>query len=159
VNISPLLALVNYEKISVEQVNTVRRAFETKGIRYFVAKNTLINLAVQGTDREDIGKFLKGMTGVIVSNEDAIDTAKFIRETIKTFKGEIFTLKGGYFDGDVLDAKQIDKVADLPSKEELLAMLLRTMNEGPRQVLGVIQGPARDLVNILKNYENKLSES
>ena len=43
-----------------------------------------------------------------------------------------------------------NKVADLPSKEELLSMLLRTVQEGPRQILGVIQGPARDLVNLIE---------
>jgi large subunit ribosomal protein L10 len=80
---APLVALVNYEKITVDQVNTVRRAFETKGIRYMVAKNTLINLAVKGTEREDMGEYLAGMTGVIISNEDGIETAKFIRETVK----------------------------------------------------------------------------
>jgi large subunit ribosomal protein L10 len=156
---APLIALVNYEKITVDQVNTVRRAFEERGIRYFVAKNSLINLAVKGTEREGLGQYLKGMTGVILSGEDAIETAKIVRSTVKEFKGETFLLKGGFFDGDVLDEKQIDKVADLPSKEELLTTLLRTLQEGPRQVLGVIQGPARDLVNLLKNYENKLSES
>jgi len=156
---APLIALVNYEKITVEQVNTVRRAFEAKGIRYVVAKNTLINLAVKGTEREGLGQYLKGMTGVIISGEDGVETAKVIRETVKSFKGETFTLKGGFFDGDILDANQIEKVADLPSKEELLTTLLRTIQEGPRQVLGVIQGPGRDLVNLLKNYENKLSES
>ena len=156
---APLIALVNYEKITVDQINTVRRSFEEKGIRYFVAKNSLINLAVKGTEREGLGQYLTGMTGVVLSSEDAIETAKVLRETVKEFKGETFTLKGGYFDGDVLDEKQIDKVADLPSKEELLTTLLRTLQEGPRQVLGVIQGPARDLVNLLKNYENKLSES
>jgi large subunit ribosomal protein L10 len=156
---APLIALVNYEKITVEQVNYVRREFEAKGIRYLVAKNTLLNLAVKGTEREGLGEYLKGMTGVIISGEDGIETAKVIRDTIKPFKGETFTLKGGCFDGEVLDDKQIKKVADLPSKEELLSTLLRTIQEGPRQVLGVIQGPARDLVNLLKNYENNLSES
>lgn len=156
---APLIALVNYEKITVDQINTVRRSFEEKGIRYFVAKNSLINLAVKGTEREGLGQYLKGMTGVVLSGDDAIETAKVIRDTVKEFKGETFTLKGGFFEGDVLDEKQIAKVADLPSKEELLATLLRTIQEGPRQVLGVIQGPARDLVNLLKNYENKLSES
>ena len=94
----------------------------------------------------------------LISGDDAIDAAKTIRSVTKEFKGSTFVVKGGYFDGDVLDAKQLDKVADLPSKEELLTTLLRTIQEGPRQVIGVIQGPARDLVNLLKNYENKLSE-
>ena len=82
-----------------------------------------------------------------------------LRKICKDFQKEgVFNLKGGYFDGDVLNADQLDKVADYPSKEELLSMLLRTIQEGPRQVLGVIQGPARDLVNLLKNYEHKLNE-
>jgi large subunit ribosomal protein L10 len=122
-----------------------------------VEKNTLINRAVQDTEMEGLGKYLSGMTGVVISGEDAIASAKAIRSVVSEFKGSTFVLKGGFFDGDILDAKQIEKVADLPSKEELLSTLLRTIQEGPRQVLGVIQGPARDLVNLLKNYENTLS--
>ena len=153
-----LIALVDYTSITVEQVNSVRRTLETKGLTYRVEKNTLINLAIKDTDKADLNKYLNGMVGVIISGGDAIDAAKTIRSVTAGFKGSTFIVKGGYFDGDVLDGKQIDKVADLPSKEELLATLLRTIQEGPRQVLGVIQGPARDLVNLLKNYENKLSE-
>lgn len=154
---APLIALVDYKSITVEQVNSVRRTFESKGLTYRVEKNTLINRAVQDTDMEGLGKYLSGMTGVVISGEDAIASAKAIRSVVSEFKGSTFVLKGGFFDGDILDAKQIDKVADLPSKEELLSTLLRTIQEGPRQVLGVIQGPARDLVNLLKNYENTLS--
>mgnify|MGYP003959319605 CR=1 FL=1 len=153
-----LVALVDYTSITVEQVNSVRRTLETKGLTYRVEKNTLINLAIKDTDKADLNKYLNGMVGVIISGEDAIDAAKTIRSVAAEFKGSTFIVKGGYFDGDVLDGKQIDKVGDLPSKEELLTTLLRTIQEGPRQVLGVIQGPARDLVNLLKNYENNLSE-
>ena len=156
---APLIALINYEKITVEQVNNVRRKFEQKGIVYKVEKNTLINRAVSGTERESLGQYLKGMTGLVISGEDGIDAAKTLREVSKEFKGDTFVIKGGFFDGDVLDGAQLEKVADLPSKEELLTMLLRTIQEGPRQVIGVIQGPARDLVTLLKNYENKLSEN
>lgn len=154
---APLVALIDYKAITVEQVNAVRRTFESNGLTYKVEKNTLINRAVQDTDMEGLGKYLTGMTGVVISGEDAIASAKAIRSVVSEFKGSTFILKGGFFDGDILDAKQIDKVADLPSKEELLSTLLRTIQEGPRQVLGVIQGPARDLVNLLKNYENTLS--
>ena len=90
------------------------------------------------------------MVGVIISGEDAIDAAKTIRSLTAEFKGSTFVVKGGFFDGDVMNGEQMIKVADLPSKEELLTTLLRTIQEGPRQVLGVIQGPARDLVNLLK---------
>ncbi len=155
---APLVALVDYKSITVEQVNSVRRTLESKGLTYRVEKNTLINLAIQDTDKAGLNEHLGGMVGVIISGDDAIDAAKTIRSVTKEFKGSTFVVKGGYFDGDVLDAKSLDKVADLPSKEELLTTLLRTIQEGPRQVIGVIQGPARDLVNLIKNYENKLSE-
>ena len=156
---TPLIALIDYRGVTVEQINKVRRKCEEKGIQYVVRKNTLVKKAIEGTDREALGAILSGMTGMIIAGEEGVEAAKGIREICADFKKEgVFNLKGGFFDGDVLDATQIDKVADLPSKEELLTMLLRTLQEGPRQVLGVIQGPARDLVNLLKNYENQLAE-
>jgi large subunit ribosomal protein L10 len=114
--------------------------------------------AILGTDKEDLGQYLVGMNGFLLSGEDGIAAAKTLRETVKEFKGEIFKLQGGYFDGLVMDASETNKVADLPSKEELLSMLLRTVQEGPRQILGVIQAPARDLVNLLRNHEHQLSD-
>jgi large subunit ribosomal protein L10 len=160
---APMVVLINYEGIKVEEINEIRRTFEKNGIRYLVAKNTLIKKAIENTEREGLSVHLSNMTGVVLSSEDGVNTAKLVRDLVKARekdkKEDGFVVKGGFFDGDILDAASIAKVADLPSKEELLTMLLRTMQEGPRQVLGVIQGPARDLVNLLKNYENTLSES
>jgi large subunit ribosomal protein L10 len=155
---APLIALVDYNGITVEQINQIRRSLESKGINYVVAKNTLILKAVEGSDKEGLAPYLKGMTGLVISNEDAIGSAKAIREVSKEFK-TTFNIKGGFFDGDILNAIGVDKVADLPSKEELLSTLLRTIQEPARQILGVLQGPARDLMFLLKNYEEKLSEA
>lgn len=158
---APLIILVNYEGISVEDINGIRRKFEEKGIKYIVAKNNIIRKAIEGTPKEDLSPFLKGMTGLVLSSEDGIEAAKVVRSIVKERKKNPgFIVKAGFFDGTVLEnEKEVNKVADLPSKEELLAMLLRTIQEGPRQILGVIQGPARDLVNLLKNYEHKISEA
>ena len=73
----------------------------------------MINRAVAGTEKEGLGVYLKGMTGLIISNEDAIDTAKTIREISKGFKGATFTIKGGFFDGDILDGSQMEKSSRL----------------------------------------------
>jgi large subunit ribosomal protein L10 len=156
---SALIALVNFKGITVEEVNKVRRTFEAAGVQYVVRKNKLVLKAIDGTEKQGLNQYLQGMTGLIFSGDDGIAAAKVIRDTVKEFKGKTFVLKGGFFDGDVIDGKTVEKVADLPSKEELLSTLLRTLQEGPRQVLGVIQGPARDLVNLLKNYENQLTEA
>jgi large subunit ribosomal protein L10 len=100
------------------------------------------------------------MTGWIISGEDPVAAAKVIREVTQVFKkSQKFVIKAGYFDGGTLDSDGVDKVADLPSKEQLLSSLLATIQEGPRSVLGVLQAPARDLLYLLKNYESKLSEA
>lgn len=151
-----LVALVDYRGVTVEEISTVRRKFEALGVKYVVAKNSIVKKIIEGTEREELGSHLNGMTGLIISGEDAVSAAKSITEVTKEFKDKKFILKGGFFDGDVIDAKGVAFVSTLPSKEELLTTLLRTIQEGPRQVLGVIQGPARDLVTILKNYEHKL---
>jgi large subunit ribosomal protein L10 len=157
---SPLVVLVNYESIPVEDINSIRRKFEEKGIEYIVAKNNLIKKSIEGTDKDGLVPLLNGMTGLVFSGEDGIDTAKTVRSiTSDRKKLPGFVVKGGFFDGAILNSGiEVNKVADLPSREELLSTLLRTVQEGPRQILGVIQGPARDLVNLIKNYEHKLSE-
>ena len=103
---------------------------------------------------------LAGMNGWVISGEDPIAAAKVFRDATKDFKkAEKFVVQGGFFDGDVLDAVQLDKVADLPGREQLLSTLLATLQEAPRQVMGIIEGPARDLMYLLKNFENKLAEA
>jgi ribosomal protein L10 len=68
----------------------------------------------------------------------------------------LLTPKVGYFDGELVRGKDVVGLADLPSREELLVKLLQTLLAGPRQVMGVIRAPARDLLYLLNNYANKL---
>ena len=154
---APFVAVADYRGITVEQVNGLRRALEKEGVEYLVIKNTLAKRAIAGTPMEGLGEHLSGMSGWILSGEDPVAAAKALRENTKDLiKAEKFSVKVGFFDGETLDPAGVAKVADLPSKEELLSLLLRTLQAAPRQVLGVIRGPARDLLYLLKNYEDKL---
>jgi large subunit ribosomal protein L10 len=156
---APLIMVADYRGITVAEIDSIRRSLESAGIEYKVIKNTLAKRAIAGTDKEGLGELLQNMTGMIISGEDPIGAAKAVREAVKPFaKSEKFVIKGGFFEGDVLSGEAIQKVADLPGREELLVMLLRTMQEGPRQVMGVVQGPGRDLLYLLKNYESKLAD-
>lgn len=157
---TPLVVLADYRGITVPQVTEFREKLRETGGEYKVIKNTLLRRAIAGTEKENIGGYLSGMTGVVIAGDDPIATAKSLRELTKDLqKQEKFVIKGGWFEGEALDPKAIAKVADLPSREELLVSLLRTIQEGPRQVLGVLQGPGRDLLYLLKNYERKLEEA
>jgi len=157
---TPLVVLADYRGITVPQVTLLRDQFRAQGSEYKVIKNTLLKRAIGGTSQEGMGAYLGGMTSVILSGEDPIATAKAVRDLTKDLqKEDKFVIKGGWFEGVALDAEAVKKVADLPSREELLSMLLRTIQEGPRQTLGVLQAPARDLLYLLKNYETKLEEA
>ena len=155
-----LLVLADFRGVTVAEISTLRDQLRAAGISYQVVKNTLAKRAIAGTPLESLGDYFVGMTGVISAPEEGIAAAKLLREITKDFKkAEKFVVKGGYFDGMALNPADVEKVADLPSREDMLATLLATMQEGPRQVLGVIQAPGRDLLYLLKNYERKLEES
>lgn len=157
---APFVAVADYRGITVEQVDVLRRSLEKEGIEYRVIKNTLAKRAIAGTPMEGLGEHLTGMSGWVLSGEDPVAAAKALRDATKELaKAKTFIVKGGYFDGQTLDPAGVAKVADLPSKEELLSLLLRTLQAGPRQVMGVIRGPARDLLYLLKNYEDKLASA
>jgi len=156
---APFVALADYRGITVEEVNALRNKFREAGVHYEVIKNKLAKRAIAGSDKEALNDLLVGMTSWIISGEDPIAAAKVLKaETKGLVKEEKFNIKGGFFDGEILDSKGVDNVAELPSKDELFAMLLGLLQKGPQQVLGVVQAPGRDLVNLLKNFESKLAE-
>ena len=157
---APFVALADYRGISVEEVNALRNKFREAGVHYEVIKNKLAKRAIAGSEKEAMNDLLVGMTAWIISGEDPIAAAKLLKaETKDLVKSEVFALKGGFFDGELLDSKGVSDVAELPSKDELFAMLLGLLQKGPQQVLGVVQAPARDLVTLLKNYEAKLADA
>jgi len=157
---APFVALADYRGISVEQVNALRNKFREAGLHYEVIKNKLAKRAIAGSDKEAMNDLLVGMTAWIISGEDPIAAAKVLKaETGDLVKNEVFALKGGFFDGEILDSKGVSDVAELPSKDELFAMLLGLLQKNPQNVLGVLQAPGRDLVTLLKNFESKLAEN
>jgi ribosomal protein L10 len=155
----PLIVLADYRGVTVAEISEFRNALREKGVRYEVVKNSMARRAIEGTPLEGLNQHLTGMTGWVLSGEDPILAAKTLRDATQALKkAEKFVIKGGFFDGELLDAAAMAKVADLPTKEELYVMLLGLMLKGPRNVLGVLSAPGRDLVNLLKNYEAKLAE-
>lgn len=153
---APFLILTGYKGSTVAQMDALRRACEPVGVHFQVVKNTLARRALEGTDKGVLADHFTGPVGVLISGEDPVATAKTFNAVSKD--NQFLEVKAGFFEGDLLDAKGVKAVAELPSKEELQAKLLATILAAPRQVLGVLQAPARDLLMLLKNYEHKLLE-
>jgi large subunit ribosomal protein L10 len=151
---APLVILTEYVGSTVPQLDAVRRACEPTGSSFQVVKNTLARRALDGTDKGALGEHFRGNVAVLISGEDPAAAAKVFRDQAKENKKLV--AKAGFFDGDVVAAKEVVALADLPSREELLVKVLQTLLAAPRQVMGVIRAPARDLLYLLNNYANKL---
>ncbi|MEN0068410.1 MAG: 50S ribosomal protein L10 [Myxococcota bacterium] len=154
---APFVVLTGYKGSSVAQLDAFRRGVEEgEGTSFQVVKNTLARRAVEGTDKEALADHFKGPIGVVISGEDPIAAAKVVKKLVKD--SEHIETKVGFFEGDVLDAKQVESIAELPSKEELQAKLLASLLEAPRMLLRVLQAAPRDLLYLLRNYADKLEK-
>jgi large subunit ribosomal protein L10 len=151
------VVLAEFRGTKVSDINNFRRELEKNGMGFRVIKNTLARRAFSSIGFVGLDGHLKGMTGVVMSGPDGIASAKILRDLLKPL--QTVQVRAGYFDGGVLAGDAVKVVSELPGREELLGMLLATIQEGPRQLVSVIAAPARDLVQVLKNYENKLAEA
>jgi len=139
--------LTDYRGINVDQANTLRGELHKAGVEYRVVKNTLLKLAIKGTDNECLNDYLNGPTSLTIVNDDPVAPAKVLSEFAK--KVDKFSLKGGVLDGKVLSIDDIKALADLPSREVLLAKMLGSLNAPVSNFVGVLAAVNRSLVQVL----------
>ena len=115
--------IVNYQGITVDNDTALRKALREAGVKYVVMKNTLTGRACDMCGYGDIKQYLNGMTAIAISSpEDPIAPAKILKEYAE--KIESFKILAGYCDGQVIDAAGVNSLAEIPSKEVLLAKFL-----------------------------------
>ncbi len=153
---APLVVLTGFSGSTVADLQGFRRAIAAQGMHFRVVKNTLCRRALAGSSKEGMADRLTGNTGVVFSGEDPVAAAKLLREQFRALPK--LEVKCGFFDGAVLAPKELEAVADLPSREQLLSTLLGTIIAGPQQLLGVLQAPARDLLGVLSNHAANLEK-
>jgi len=114
--------IVDYSGTSVSDDTALRKELRENGIDYFVAKNTLISRAIEGTDLEGMKEALNGTTAVALSADDHTAAARILANFAE--KHENFSIKTGFLEGKVIDLDTINSLAKLPTKEVLLATVL-----------------------------------
>jgi len=119
------IVLADYRGLTVEEDTELRSKMRAEGIEYKVVKNNIIKHAIQGTDLESLRDFLVGPTSIAISN-DEVAPAKVMFKFAKDLNA--FELKAGVVDGKVIDLAGIEQLAKLPSKEQLIAKMLGSMN-------------------------------
>ena len=134
------VVLADYRGVDVPTVTEMREEFRKAGCQYRVLKNTLVKIAIKDSELEPMSALLAGPTAVIWSSESPSAPAKLALKYAK--EEEKFEVKGGFFDGAVLDLAGVKSLATLPSKEELQAKFLMTFLAAPQNfVRTTIAGP------------------
>jgi large subunit ribosomal protein L10 len=140
--------LVSYEGISVEEDTKLRKELREAGVEYSVVKNTLVRLALDAAGMQELDGVLHGTTALALAGEDQIAPARIICKFAK--KHETFKVKAGFMDGKVMSVDEVNAIANLPSREQLLGQLLSVLN-------GNLSGLARAL-NAIAEQKGGASE-
>ena len=138
--------VVNYQGITVDNDTALRKALREAGVKYVVMKNTLTGRACEMCGYGDMKQYLNGMTAIAISSpEDPIAPAKILKEYAE--KIESFKILAGYCDGEVIDAAGVNNLAEIPSKEVLIA-----------KFLGSIKSPIYNFAYALQAVVDKKNE-
>ena len=148
--------VTDYRGLDVAAITDLRAKFREQGISYHVVKNTLTRIAVAGTGYESLNAILSGPTAIAFSPDDAIAAAKAAVDFAKEHK--VFEVKGGFMDGQVLSANEVDELSKLGGKEQLLVQLLSVINAPAQKFLGAINGVPQKFLGVLLARADQLEE-
>mgnify|MGYP003793131679 CR=1 FL=1 len=142
------IILVDYKGINVEQVNKLRNLFKEAKVDYLVQKNTLIKIALNELGINDLDVYLQGPTAVAISKDDEVTPAKVLVKFVKDVMEDANfpKFKGGLISGKVMNQSELQKIAQLPSREELLARIMGSMQAPLSNFVNVSQGIIRKFV-------------
>lgn len=145
--------VTHYRGLTVKQMNALRRSMDNTGAKYRVAKNTLARLASVGTHCEPLGDDMTGPVGYVFVNGDPAAVAKALCAFAKT--SDKFTIVAGALGGKRLSAADVEALSKLPSREQMLSMVVGVMQAPVRDFVGVLAAVPRSIVQVLSAIEDK----
>ena len=144
-----------YHGLNVEQITRLRSMFFKENVDYKVAKNTLIKIALKNSEISDLDSLLSGSTAVAIAYDEPVSPAKIIKEFSKDF--DLPSVKGILFEGQYFEGEHYKSLADLPSKEELVAKFAIMLNSPMCKLLSTINAPMQNLVGLLNSLKQTKS--
>ncbi|MDR0286616.1 MAG: 50S ribosomal protein L10 [Clostridiales bacterium] len=149
------IVFVDHRGLTVEEDTELRGALRKAGIEYKVTKNTLASLAAEEAGIKGVEAYFKGPTAIATSGTDLTAAAKILSDFSK--KHQALEIKGGYVDGTVIDEKGVKILAELPSREVLIAKVLGGFNAPITGLVNVLNGNIRGLAIVLNAIAEKKS--
>ena len=149
---SSAAVITEYSGLTVTQITNLRRSLGT-GATYRVAKNTLVKRAAADAGVQGLEDLFVGPTAIAFVTGEAVDAAKALRDFAKDNKGLV--IKGGYMDGRPLSVDEVTRIADLDSREVLLAKLAGAMKGNLAKAAGLFAAPASQVARLAAALQEK----
>jgi large subunit ribosomal protein L10 len=148
--------LADFRGLTVQEITDLRQQLREASLELAVVKNTLARLAVQETPFERLSPYLKGPTSVTFSYRDAVAPAKVLSAYVK--KQPKLAVRAGLFEGEIVPAEKIAEIADLPSRDVLLAQSLAAMQGPLAGLVGTLQGVLGSFIGTLQAIHDKKAQ-
>ena len=147
--------LTDYIGLNVQDITDLRREFYENDVEYLVTKNTLLKIAANNSNLNDLDSVLNGSTAVAFSYEDPTSPARVIKKFTKD--NDLPKVKGIVIDGEFIDGSEFDRIANLPTKEESLAIFVALLQSPLLKLIWALKSPMSDMTNMLNNLKEKES--
>lgn len=152
---SKSVIFASFDALGVKDNEELRRSLKEEKGEYFVSKKTLLDIAFKNSDFSGLDiKNLPGRVAAVFAYEDEISPAKVVLNFKKNNKDKI-SFVGGVLDGKFISGDEVESLANLPSKNELYAQMIGSLNAPVSGFVNVLSGNIRGLVNVLKAISEK----
>jgi large subunit ribosomal protein L10 len=149
--------VIGFNKLTVSKDQELRNQLRDAGAKYKVVKNKLAIKAIEGTPYEGATEHFKGVTAIAFSEGDPVQLSKTLSKIVKD-NGDIFNFKVGVVEGKVIDLKQMESLANLPSKEELISKIMFLINAQAQRLATVINAVPRNLAVVFNQVAEQKGE-
>jgi large subunit ribosomal protein L10 len=147
------LFLLDNRGLKVNDVNILRSEVRKTEGTYKVVKNSVVKMALEGTEMEAISPFLSGPKVLAYTAGDGVALAKVLKGFVKQHPE--LTFEHAFLEGQVLESTEAEKIADLPSREELVAKLLMLLQSPIRRLVVALNAPLQQFASVLKQAAEK----
>ena len=141
--------LVGFKNLTVSKDQELRRRLREAGAQYSVVKNTLARKAAEGTPYEQAADHFKGVTAIALSESDPVGLSKAVSKFVRE-NPEVFSFKAGVVEGRVVALGDVEAIANLPSKEELISKIMFLINCQAQRLVTVLSAVPRNLAVVVK---------
>lgn len=155
---SKATVLTEYRGLTVAEITNLRRKLREQNAEYHIVKNTLFKIALGDQLTPGLEELLKGPTAIVFIKEEFVAPTKTVLDFIRETKKTEVKVKGGYFEGNIYNPEQVVAISKLPSREQLVASVVGSINAPLSEFVGTLDGIISSFVRTIQAIADQKAE-